>query len=222
MVSQKLIHFYTCALLTFITLPFYINAAGRFLVKKGNVTLDGASITRKSRFSTGQILKVGAKSLAIIRFDNGNTIKVNENTTLKVEPNANKKSKETVFNLLKGSSFFSKNKSAPGELSVKASSVSMGVRGTTFFVSYGVAKPDDVYMCVKNGVVAVKGQKDQQEVLVKEGEGVVISAGKQTSNPKFLPWTKDLNWKLSPKEQDLVNKASIEESYKDILDKDYD
>ena len=197
--------------------------SGRFLIKKGKVTVDKVAVKKGSRFADGQELSVGKNSLAVVRFKNGNTLKINENTTIRLESTGqNKKKKESVFRLIKGSSFFSKNKKNGEEMTVKASTAAMGVRGTTFFVSYGVKKPEDIYMCVKKGVVAVKGAGDQKEVLVKEGQGVVISKGKKTSNPKFLPWTKNLNWKLSSKDKDLVNKASIEESYGDVLDKDYD
>lgn len=206
----------------FLLFSHSLFASGRILVKKGSVTIDDKAVSKKSRFTSGQTLKVGKKSLAVLRFENGNTLKVNEETSISLETSKNKDSKDNVFKLLRGSSFFKKNKKASGKMTVKASSVSMGVRGTTFFVSYGVEKPEDIYMCVNSGVVAVEGSGDKNEVLVKEGEGVVISKGKKTSNPKFLPWTKNLNWKLSPKEKDLINKANIEESYNDMLEKDYD
>jgi ferric-dicitrate binding protein FerR (iron transport regulator) len=197
-------------------------AAGKVLVKKGDVKIDGQGVTPKTVFNNGQIITVGKSSLAIIRFENGNTLKINEKTSLKLESDSNKKTSESIFVLLKGSSFFNKNKNHKGSMTVKAKGVSMGVRGTIFFVSYGVEKPEDIYMCVNKGVVAVKGSKDAKEVLVKEGQGVVIINGKETSSPKFLPWTKNLNWKLSPGEKDLINEANIEESYNDMLEKDYD
>ena len=203
-------------------LPNAVMASGKVLVKKGDVKIDNSPVTRKTIFKNGETITVGKNSLAIVRFESGNTLKINEETSLRLETDKNDKSKESVFRLLKGSSFFSKNKSNKGQMTVKARGVSMGVRGTVFFVSYGKKKPEDVYMCVNKGVVAVKSDKDSKEVLVKEGQGVVIAKGKETSNPKFLPWTKNLNWKLSPSEKDLINKADIEESYNDMLERDYD
>lgn len=93
----------------------------------------------------------------------------------------------------------------------------MGVRGTEFFVSYGTSN-NDTWMCVNEGVVQVDSDK-RKGVNVKAGEGVKVS--KSVSDPKFLPWTKKLNWNFNPK-KDLENKVSIEDAYKDPLNFDYD
>ncbi len=208
------------ALFLLFSLPVF--GKGRLLHTQGQVYLDKKMVKKGASFTKGQILKVAKGGLAIARFDNGNTLKVNEMGQVHLTSYANKKGEKTVLNLLKGSSFFQKEKSAKGHLVVKAKKAAMGVRGTTFFVSYGTEEAEDVYMCVKEGKVIVKAPDDSKPVLVKAGQGVRIGKGKKTSDPKFLPWTKNLNWKLSPQNKDLINKATIEESYSDITQRDYD
>ena len=100
---------------------------------------------------------------------------------------------------------------------MRTKKAAMGVRGTQFFVGYTKA---DVFMCVNKGSVWVVGAKEKKQVTVKEGEGVRV--GSKVSDPTFLPWTKNLNWKLDSAFGNLENDAKIEETYKDALSQDYD
>lgn len=199
-----------------------IFAKGTLVYVKGEVKVGKDVVKKGSSFKTGQIISVSKGALAIAKFDNGNTVKINEDSQIELKSYAKNDKEKTLIRLIKGSSFFNKNKKAKGHLVIKAKNVAMGVRGTTFFVSYGVEKADDIYMCVKEGRVILRAPGDQKAVAVNAGEGVRIKGANKTSTPKPLPWTKNLNWKLSPKEKDLINKATIEESYSDISTRDYD
>ena len=122
-----------------------------------------------------------------------------------------------------GSSFFSILKSKVRnnkkyKYQVKTKQAAMGVRGTEFFVAYGKSK--DSWMCVNEGLVEVQSHSSNKKVLVKSGEGVRIDG--KVSDPKALPWTKKLNWKMTGNASDLENKVSIEDAYSDPLDQDYD
>lgn len=214
---------YQTLVASFLLFPcLSVFAQGKLVFVKGNVKLGKNQVKKGAIFKNGQTLVVSKGALAIAKFENGNTLKVNENSEVQLTKLAKKEKEKTLFRLLKGSSFFNKDKAAKGHLVIKAKNVAMGVRGTTFFVSYGQKKSEDVYMCVKEGRVIIKAPGDKKAVAVNAGEGVRVSNADKTSAPKPLPWTKNLNWKLSPKEKDLVNKATIEESYSDITTRDYD
>ena len=95
----------------------------------------------------------------------------------------------------------------------------MGVRGTTFFASFGKKESTDIWMCVNEGVVGVHSSSEKKGKLVKAGEGVKIANGENTSKPKPLPWTKNLNWKFeSENAEELINKLNIEDAYSNPLD----
>jgi|GEM_PF-1713582 len=210
----------TIALL--ILSSFSVFSAGKVIYTKGEVLINGKVIKKNHIFKKGDTLSTNATGLAIAKFDNGSTVKVEENSQIKLEVYLAKK-RASQFSLIKGSSFFELDPKAKGKLSVRAREVAMGVRGTLFFVSFGQKEKKDVYMCVNKGKVAIKGKNQKRSVLVKEGEGVVVPKGEVSSKPTPLPWTKSLNWKLDPNEtEDLDNKAVIQESYSNPLERDYD
>lgn len=209
-------------LIFLLLLPVLTFANGTIIYTKGEVLLSDKVIKKGQSIKTGDLVKTQGDAIAVLRFENGNTVKLNENSELKIEALAESKAKgRTILNLIRGNSFFKKQKDTTNLLNVKAHSVSMGIRGTVFFVAYGEEVKDDVYMCVKEGVVAIKSGKEEKPTMVKEGQGVVAKKGLNTSAPRMLPWTKNLNWSFN-EDTDLKNKAKIEESYGDILNKDYD
>jgi hypothetical protein len=200
---------------------------GKILASKGKVKLlrKGKSYKAKRNvvLSIGDVLNTGQDGIVVVKIGDRFTTKLNKNSQLVIES-------PVLQEVKKGSAFFSivkkkldqlkKDSSSNPDFKVKASSVAMGVRGTEFFVSFG--KKKDVWMCVNEGKVSVKGKQDKEEVLVNQGEGVVIAKGNNTSAPKALGWTQKLNWNMSEKAGDLKNSVSIEEAYGDLLDKDYD
>ncbi len=203
-----------------VIFSFDLLASGSAFYLKGQTFLNSGVLTKVSVIKEGDLIKTGAKSLALIKFNSGSTIKINENSEVKVsvlKPANN----NTLLSLIKGSSFFKKDPKLSGKLNVKTKTATLGVRGTEFFVSYGKKLKDDVFMCVNEGSVFVTTD-NKKGTIVKEGEGVNISSSKKISRPKFLPWTKDLNWSLNPKTKNLENDASIEEKYGDPLLQDYD
>ncbi|MCR9203467.1 MAG: FecR family protein [Halobacteriovoraceae bacterium] len=211
--------------LLIFTLLFFssqVLSAGKLLHSIGKVTIDGKDVKKGATLPVKGKISTGPGSLAIIKFQGGSTAKLNENSSLFLRKDISK-SKKTSLTLIKGTSFFKKlvKGKKKGGLNVKARNVSMGVRGTQFFVGFGQKKLKDVYMCVRKGEVLIKGEEQKRATLVKTGEGVVVPEGKRSTKPKPLPWTKDLNWNLDP-EKEVVNKASIEESYEDPLEREYD
>ena len=212
---MKLLFTTLCTIIAFNTL-----ATGKAFFIKGSSFLNGKSLSKDDVIKEGDIIKIGPKSLALIKFRTGSTLKLNENSEVRVnilKPSSN----STLLTLVRGSSFFKKNPKIKGKLNVKTKTATLGVRGTQFFVSYGKKLKDDVFMCVNKGSVFVTTD-NKKGTIVNEGEGVNINSQKKISRPRFLPWTKDLNWSLNPKSKKLENDAAIEEKYGDPLLQDYD
>jgi hypothetical protein len=214
-------NFILVAVASLILFPLSALSQGTVLYVKNQVQIDNKSIAKGDKVQAGQTITTGQGSMAVLLFDNSSTVKVNENSIITLKA-FDKKKRSTRFSLMKGSGFFKLDPKAKGKLSVQARTVAMGVRGTLFFVSYGKEKKEDVYMCVQEGKVAIRGKSQRKPVLVNAGQGVVVAGGLKSSKPSFLPWTKNLNWELDPKKKDLENKISIEEGYASPLDRDYD
>jgi len=198
-------------------------ATGKFQYIKGEVSISrgGKEVSvskNNNKILEGDLIRVGESSLAVVILNKKVTIKVDENSLLKIEKNKTQ-ARETSLLMETGSAFIDFfNIDKKGKLQFKTRQAVMGVRGTRFFVSYGTSSKD-AFMCVRNGVVEVS-TKEGKTVKVKEGEGVKIG-GKGISKPKFLPWTAKLNWNLDSK-KNLKNKLDISEAYTDPLDFEYD
>ena len=200
---------------------FGFNANFKFI--KGDVRLNDKKVSSKNTsIEAPYIITTGDKSLAVIKINNSITLKLNKNSNVNLSEM--KSLKDPSVELQAGSVFsFIKNKirASKQNFSLKARSVSMGVKGTEFFTSFG--KDGDLWMCVNEGTVAVSNPNSKQVTTVKQGEGVVIKNGDKTSAPKPLPWTRKLNWNyLADSNKELENKVSIQEAYSDLLDIDYE
>ncbi len=199
---------------------------GKVIFTKGIVKIGKSKTLKKNQMiKTGDRITTGKSSLVVLQLPQGNKIKLGPESVLVIKSLPKKKAETTKLNLLKGSSFIKvlKGKLRKGQKSkliLRTRTAAMGVRGTEFFASYGSG--DDIWMCVNEGVVAVKSKKEKKSTLVKEGEGIVVKDGTKTSKPKPLAWTRKLNWNMNPSSGNLVNKVSIESAYTDLLDQDYD
>ncbi len=210
--------------LFFIQLHADLSYAATLLTSRGNVTLvkNGKSekIAIGESINEGQSLKTGDASLAIITLKNGSVLKINANSEL-IITTAN----EATLDIQEGSVFAKVKKMGKIPFLIRAKTVTMGVRGTEFFASYSKTKKNkdqDIWMCVKEGQVEVESTETQEKVLVKEGEGVFVSSGKNITPPKPYEWTKKLNWNTNPEKGEIVNELSIDSAYSDPLNRNYD
>ncbi len=184
----------------------YKNQDGQFVGLKENQT-----------FKTQATFRTGRKSLVLLKLTNGSRVKLNAQTTLSVKDQI-----EAEVDLSQGSVFVKFNKEKGKSFRLKTRTAVAGVRGTEFFTSYGSNENgDDVWLCVNEGVVRVENLNTKSVKNVKQGEGVGIPSGKETTDPKPLAWTKKLNWNMDS-DSDLENTVSIEAAYTDLLDEDYD
>ncbi len=213
------------------------SAGGKLVYSKGTVEV----LSKKTKSKMFQKIKKGASleigdivrtrkgALAILSLDGGSKLKLNPNSAVTIK-NTQKNNEEVFLN--KGSAFINVlksklSKNAKPKFNLRTKTVAMGVRGTSFFASYGKTPTQkkvrkDIWMCVNEGLVEVVNVKSKQKVQVKAGEGIKVDKGQKISDPKPLAWTKKLNWNMDEGKGDLENKVSIEEAYSDPLDQDYD
>lgn len=216
--------FYLFTLILFSNLSYA--SVGRIVFQKGkvNVYRDGKKLKLKKSFpiETKDKITTGPNSLAIIKIGTVATVKLNDNSEYNVKSDISHKLQRgsAFFNVIRKNLRDKINKKKRRNFKVQARSVAMGVRGTTFFVSHD--EKENVWMCVKEGQVEIKGKEDKKPVLVNGGEGVKVEKGEETSDPKPLKWTEKLNWNTDPEKGKLENDASIEKAYSDLENLDYD
>ena len=194
--------------------------AFELIYTQGSVRVNGEVGVKGKKLIEGDLIETGENSLAIVSFDSLAKTKILPNSFLKViADNETKTTVELSMGALMAQ-VRKVDKNNADKFVVKAKSVAMGVRGTEFFVAYGKSNSEDLWMCVEEGLVAVKDEKLKSEVFVKTGQGVKITTS-EISLPTALPWTKKLNWNMDETKK-LDQSISIEEAYSDPLGQDYD
>ncbi len=200
----------------------------------GQVETRVAPASAAKKASVGQKIQANAaiithdKSLAMITIPDGSRIKVGPNSEViltEILAAHGTTPSSTVVSLVVGSLFSKVRKQEAGaKFQVRTKSASMGVRGTEFFAAFSQKKSGepDLWMCVHEGKVFVQDTADTKSVLVKEGEGVLIPAGKAVTDPKPYAWTKNLNWNMDTTKGELMDTTSLDSAYKDLLDQNYD
>ena len=171
--------------------------------------------------SPGDLVITGENGVAIVRVSESSQIKLRENTTVALDDVAGGGSVE-----LRQGGLFARARRvvATRAFQVRTPTVVAGVRGTDFFVAYGRTIEDrpDLWLCVNSGSVEVKIPQTGDVTVVNEGEGVNILAGLRTTQPRFYPWTLELNWSFDPAKGDVRDTTDLDGAYADLLDQDYD
>lgn len=171
--------------------------------------------------SPGDLLITGDDGVAIVRVSASSQIKLRENTVVAIDDVVGGGSVE----LRQGGLFARAQRTATGRrFQVRTPTVVAGVRGTDFFVAYGRTVEDrpDLWLCVNTGSVEVLIPRTGDVTVVNEGEGVNILAGLRTTQPRFYPWTLELNWNFDPAEGEVRDTTDLDGAYADLLDQDYD
>lgn len=190
---------------------------------EGEVSLTRRGIVTEADFGTelkiGDLVRTGADSTAVITTARGDDLKMRAETSLVIEEIA-----ETSRLRLESGGLFAKVQRLVGRsFTVRTPSVAAGVRGTEFFIAYGrtIEENPDVWLCVNEGSVSVATDSGE-EVVVNEGEGVNILAGARITDPRFFPWTLDLNWNTDPAAGEILDRTDLDGAYADLEDIDYD
>lgn len=183
---------------------------------------DGAEI--EVNFGTavfeGDVIETDRASHVIVEIPGRATVKLRENTVF-VFSNLGS---EISLNLNRGSAFSRVIKTFEGGYNLSTPSVVAGVRGTEFFVAYGrtIDEQPDVWLCVNSGTVEVAIPETGESVLVEEGKGINIPAGRVLTEPRRYSWTEELNWNMDPSAGAVEDNTELDRAYEDLLDLDYD
>ena len=190
---------------------------GQVLYTEGTVTISTGGDSRDAspgdKLSAGDVITTGQESLAVIDLSNATQAKLRENTSLSLDAIGN----DTKVSLTRGGLFTHVLKKLSGSFSVRADTTVAGVRGTEFYVSYGLstAAHPDLWLCVNEGSVNVTLESTGQNVVVKEGLGVSILGGGRISTPRHYTWTKGLNWNMDPAGGKVQDTTSLDQIYND-------
>ena len=169
---------------------------------------------------SGDVIKTGSGSTAVVSLADGVEIKLRENTAVDVGALGG----DVEVKLLSGSIFSRVLGKLRGKYSVRTETVLAGVRGTEFFVAYGktIDRHADVWLCVASGSVDVSVIGTRESTVVKEGRGINIVGGVKPTKPKRYKWTLDLNWNMDPGKGSVEDRTDLEQAYGDLLDQDYE
>jgi len=127
----------------------------------GKVLVNNKLITKSSILKYGEVIKaLGAKTFIQIKFQDQSMIMLKDGEMIVEEPKNLKKPNNTV-QLLNGMFFAYKKKNSSTDMEVKTKNISMGVRGTKFYVQ---ESDKDTYLCVCEGVVSAQNNKGQVNV----------------------------------------------------------
>jgi ferric-dicitrate binding protein FerR (iron transport regulator) len=203
-----------------LTLPTFANTL-HFI--RGEVTVNNTKAQPGSVVKAGDHLITGPQSLAIVRLDGGVTLRIEPSSEIRLQL-VNDKTQGNRIGVLRGSLISRLQRSAEETqqpLTIQTRQAAMGVRGTLFFVGIEEQK-DEVWMCVQEGSVEVRGREDSSRYMVKAGEGVVIRGDGKSSSPTFFPWTTKLNWELEEHESIVTNENILQEAYVNPIRRQYD
>jgi ferric-dicitrate binding protein FerR (iron transport regulator) len=168
----------------------------------------------------GEIVQTGKNSGAIVLLSGEARLKLTSESTLVIPATDENSSAQ----LESGGVFADVAKKGTKHFFLKTKSAVMGVRGTQFFTAYGNsgAAGQDVWMCVHEGQVEVSTPQGTASRLVNAGEGVIVPAGKEATQPKPYGWTKGLNWNMEPSKGDVRDHTSVKDFYSDLTRENYD
>jgi ferric-dicitrate binding protein FerR (iron transport regulator) len=169
---------------------------------------------------SGDVVKTGPGSTAVLSLEDGAEIKLRENTAIEV----NAAGRDVEVKLSSGSIFSKIIGKLRGKYTVRTETVLAGVRGTEFFVAYGktIDRYADVWLCVASGSVDVSIIGTRESAVIKEGKGVNIVGGTKLTKPRRYKWTQRLNWNMDPVKGSVEDRTDLEQAYGDLLDQDYE
>jgi len=127
----------------------------------GKVLVNNKPVTKSSILQYGDVIKaLGAKTFIQVKFQDQSMVMLKDGEIVIEEPKNLKKPKNIV-QLLKGMFFAYKKKNSSTDMEVKTKNISMGVRGTKFYVQ---ESEKDTYLCVCEGVVSAQNKMGQVNV----------------------------------------------------------
>ncbi len=176
-----------------------------------------------SLLGEGDLIITGARGTAVVSLGVSSQVKLREDTEVLMDDLLGAGSVE----LRRGGVFARVRETTDAvarRFQVTTHTVVAGVRGTEFFVAFGRTIEDlpDLWLCVNAGAVDVSVIDTGDVTTVNAGEGINILGGRRATEPRFYPWTLDLNWNFDPAQGPVADDTDLDGAYSDLLDQDYD
>jgi hypothetical protein len=170
---------------------------GKVEVVRGDVRL---SLLKGDKLFAGDMIITDIMGLLIVNYLNQSKLKIDGGSQVYLEEQASdgreKSGKSLILNLMNGSLMMDfNNPNKDNEVSVQAKHVSLGVRGTKFFMGIDREDNENIYAAVNSGKVEVFNFEQDDFEAIKAGQGLVFEKGKKITKPHSFEWNKNLNWK---------------------------
>lgn len=188
------------------------NHSASILYIKGKAYLsveDGpfGSLKKGDIVTTGDAVKTGKNSLAILRFPDKSTIRIEPNSLIEISSIVERVNNESLGStsliLKAGRSVINIiNKGQAPVFNIKTKNVAIGVRGTYFFAGID-EQSSDLDIAVQKGEVEV-ARLDDAEIAdsISAGKGVTLEKGQNFTQPQEYDWIKKVNFDASDKSVD--------------------
>lgn len=163
---------------TILMPPASPKAAGGTKVKFEGEPYLAAKPSRGLAIPLGSVIQTGAKSVARLIYPNGDQVTVVSHSNYKFSlESKGAASNKPVIDMLYGAFRATVSKSGPrNDLKVRAKTLSMGVRGTEFFME-ATTPAGHAAVTVIRGKVAVKAKNSQKEVTIPSGYQIAAAGG---------------------------------------------
>ncbi len=141
-----------------LALPFAALADAVVQTVRGDVRANGSAVTQNQQINSGSTVTTGAGAQVLMRFDDGQSVLLNENTEFRIVDfryaEAAPQQDRSIFDVLKGAARFvtgALGRRSQAAWQVRAPQATIGIRGTDFMVA--IVNP--LYVNVTQGVIAV-------------------------------------------------------------------
>ncbi len=140
-----------------LALPFAALADAVVQTVRGDVRANGTAVTQNQQIASGSTVTTGAGAQILMRFDDGQSVLLNENTEFRIVDfryaAAAPQQDRSIFDILKGAARFvtgALGRRSQAAWQVRAPQATIGIRGTDFMVA--IVNP--LYVNVTQGVIA--------------------------------------------------------------------
>jgi tetratricopeptide (TPR) repeat protein len=166
-----------------------LTVEGKVEVSASGATVWAAALTNQA-LQIGDRLRTGLRSRATLRLSDKSVLRVNELTTLKIQPPP-KENNAPLLDLTSGSTyFFSREK--PATVEFRTPLASGAIRGTEF--NLAVAEDGRTVLSLLDGLVALNNERGQ--IDLKTGEQGIVEPGRAPTRTAVINAINIIQWCL--------------------------
>lgn len=181
-----------------------------YLKGDARLTMNGAVVTikKKMKLKTPFSIRTNKNSLVLLK-NKKMTVRVDEQSVFSFS-----KEDADMIKLKKGSVLVNYIKSKLVDkyrLEVETKNVSLGVRGTTFFVLS--LNDGRSFATVKEGEVEIKGRNSKNYIAVKKGRSAILNKEQRNLRPKEYSFQKYISWNYDNAAKNMENGSELISSF---------